>query len=153
MQNAQVKFKRLDPDAQLPQTWTEGSVGMDLHAFALTEERRPNTILLPPRTTRNIGTGLLIEPPPGYFLMVCSRSGVAKDSIFVANQPGIIDPDYRGEVRILLYNGSHESRYIKHGDRIAQLVAVPATLLEAIEVSELSQTDRGELGFGSTGGL
>lgn len=146
-----VKFKRLHPEAQIPRAWTAGSIGLDLHAYLLTEEGRPNTALIPPSSTRNIPTGLLIEPPEGYFLMVCSRSGNAKESLFVTNSPGIIDPDYRGEIRVLLYNGSHMSMYVKHQDRIAQLIAVPAHHLESEAVEVLSETERGRLGLGSTG--
>lgn len=148
-----LKFKRLHSDAKLPRRWSEESVGYDIHAYCVSETGRPNTVLLPPRTTRNVSTGLLVEPPPGHFVMVCSRSGLAKHSIVVANAPGIIDPDYRGEIMVLLYNGGHESHYLKHEDRIAQLVVVPVTPIEILEVNELSTTGRGAAGFGSTGGL
>jgi dUTP pyrophosphatase len=130
---------------------TPGSIGLDIHAFLLTDEGRPNNLVLPPRTTRNVPTGLLIEPPSGRFLMVCSRSGLAAKSIIVMNAPGIIDPDYRGELRVLLFNGGYESFYIKHEDRIAQLIVMAALTADGEEVNELSRTERGELGFGSTG--
>ena len=146
-----VKFKPLHPDARIPKAWSKDAIGVDLHAFLLTEEGRPNTAMIPPNATRNIPTGLGIEPPSGYFLMVCSRSGLAHASLFVANSPGIIDPDYRGEIRVLLYNGSHMAMYVKHEERIAQLIAVPATHLDGVAVTELSKTERGELGLGSTG--
>lgn len=146
-----LKFKKLHEEAILPKSWTKGSVGLDIHAFVMSETNRRNTVLIPPRNTRNISTGLLIEPPPGHFIMVCSRSGLASQSVWVANAPGIIDPDYRGEVRVLLYNGGLESHYVKHGDRIAQLFLMPVIAGTCIEVKELSQTERGERGFGSTG--
>lgn len=149
----ELKFHKLHPGAILPRRWSEESVGYDLHAFSLSETGRPLKRLIPPRSTENISTGLLIEPPPGHFTMVCSRSGLAKLSIVVANAPGIIDPDYRGEVKILLYNGGFQSYYVQHEDRIAQLVVVPATPLSIVEVTELSQTQRGDRGFGSTGGI
>lgn len=147
----QLKFKKLHPDVILPKSWTSASVGYDIHAFAISETSRRNKILLPPRNTRNIPTGLLIEPPPGYFVMVCSRSGLASQSVVVANAPGIIDPDYRGELRVLLYNGGLESHYIEHEMRIAQLFLMPVIPLDCVEVEELSQTERGDQGFGSTG--
>lgn len=147
----EIKFKKLVPDAILPQSQTPGSVGYDLHAHLLSETGRPIKQLIPPNSTRNVRTGLNIELPPGYFAMVCSRSGIAKRSIFVTNGPGIIDPDYRGEVMVLLYNGSHESHWVQHQERIAQLVIMPVTYATMIEVDELSLTERGEAGFGSTG--
>lgn len=149
----ELKFKKLHPDALLPRRWSEESVGYDVHAYSVSETGRPSKVLLPPYNTRNISTGLLIEPPPGYFVMVCSRSGLAKHSIFVANAPGIIDPDYRGEVRVLLYNGGLQSHYVQHEDRIAQLVLVPVSPHLVCEVDILSETERGEKGFGSTGGM
>lgn len=147
-----IKFRRLHPDAKLPKRWSDEAVGLDIYAHLRTEEGRANNMVLPPRNTRNVPTGLQIETPPGHFCLVCSRSGLAKLSIFVTNGPGIIDPDYRGELQVLLYNGSHETQWIKDGDRIAQLVTLPALLaIEAVAVEELSESGRGESGFGSTG--
>lgn len=147
-----LKFQKLHPDVKLPARQTEGSVGYDVHAFLLTESGRPNTLVLPPRTTRNVPTGLLIEPPESRPVFVCSRSGLAAKSIWVANAPGIIDPDYRGELQILLYNGGFESYYVKHEDRIAQLFLPTVFPVAIVEVSEiLPATQRGAQGFGSTG--
>lgn len=146
-----LKFKKLHPDVKLPTWGTKGSVGCDVYAFCLSESGRPNTRLIPPRNTVVIETGLLIEPPYGFAVMVCSRSGLAKSSIFIANAPGIIDPDYRGEIKVLLYNGGLQSHYVRHDDRIAQLVLIPAFFPSMVEMEELSQTERGEKGFGSTG--
>lgn len=83
--------------------------------------------------------------------MVVSRSGLALRGIFVTNAPGILDPDYRGEIEVLLYNGGHEAHYVKHGDRIAQLIFAPFTPASVREVEALSETERGAKGFGSTG--
>lgn len=146
-----LKFKKLYPDARLPRNWTGDSVGYDVHCYAISESGRPNKCIIPPGNTVNISTGLLIEPPPGYFVMVCSRSGLAKRSVFVANAPGIIDPDYRGEIKVLLYNGGIQTYYVQHEDRIAQLVLVPVSRLQIVEVEKLSETERGDAGFGSTG--
>lgn len=131
---------------------TAGAIGLDVFAFLLTESGRRNNLLIPPGETRNIPTGLLIQPPEGTFVMVCSRSGMAQDSLFVANQPGIVDPDYRGELKVLLYNGStHESVYIQNEQRIAQLIVLPALFVSCFAVEALSETSRGGDGFGSTG--
>jgi dUTP pyrophosphatase len=146
-----VKFKRLHPDARLPTRSTEGAAGWDIYALSLTEQNRHNKILVPPHSTQLIRTGWNVEPPPGYILMICSRSGLAKNSIFVANAPGIVDSDYRGEVRVLLFNGSFSSYYVQHDDRVAQMLVVPIMPSSVAEVTELSTTERGEAGFGSTG--
>lgn len=144
-------FMKLHDEAVLPRRWSAESVGYDLHAFCLSENGHPIKRIIPPRSTTNLETRLAIEPPPGHFVMVCSRSGLAKHSIFVANAPGIIDPDYRGEVRVLLYNGGIQNHFVEHGARIAQLVVVPATTLEIVARTKLSETERGENGLGSTG--
>lgn len=147
-----IKFRLLKPDAIVPLPMSKGAVGLDVFAYAISETNRRNTILIPPRSTRQIPTGLQVEPPEDHFLMVCSRSGLAvKHSIFVANAPGIIDPDYRGELMVLLYNGGHESYYVQHHDRIAQILVVPAVFGVSLSVQELSPTERGEKGLGSTG--
>lgn len=148
----QLRFKKLHPEAILPRRWSDDAVGWDVHAHLITDTGKRNTLLLPPRTTRNIATGLMIEPPKMHFVMVCSRSGLSSKSIVVANAPGIVDPDYRGELRILLFNGSYESYYIRHQERVAQLFLMPVIPMECIEVTELSESPRGENGFGSTGG-
>jgi dUTP pyrophosphatase len=146
-----IKFQKLHPDALLPVRMTRESIGLDVSAFLLTETGRQNNLLIPPGNTRNVPTRLLIEPPRGYWVAVCSRSGLASKSVVVANAPGVIDPDYRGELRVLLYNGSNESVYVQHEQRIAQLVLLPAHLAAALSVTELSKTERGSGGFGSTG--
>lgn len=150
-----IKFKRLHEEAKLPVWATRGSIGADVFAFCLDEDRRKNKIVLPPRNTRAISTGLAIEPPEffedGWIIMVLSRSGMAMNSVFVANSPGLIDPDYRGELKVLLYNGGLETQYVSHGDRIAQLLVVRTAWATIIPVTDLSETDRGDKGLGSTG--
>lgn len=146
-----LKFQLLHPDAKLPRRWTSGAVGYDLHAYLKTESGRASKVLIPPRTTVNVSTGLLVEPPPTHFLMVCPRSGLGKHSISVTNSPGIIDSDYRGELRVLVYNGGLQNFWVEHEMRIAQLLAIPMTPLRIETVSELSETERGRDGFGSTG--
>lgn len=153
----QVKFKKLHPEAKLPQRMLGQAIGADLFACLLDERGRPRKQILPPRNTRAIPTGLAIEPPaPGrdtcYTALVLSRSGMTlKQSVWVANAPGLIDPDYRGELMVLLYNGSLETQYIEHEQRIAQLVLAQLAFPKCIEVDELTQTERAEQGFGSTG--
>lgn len=150
----EVKFAKMHPDAIIPRRYSDGAVGYDLHAHILTEQDRPSKSIIPPNSTVNIGTGLLIEPPPLHFLMVLPRSGLGKYSISVANSPGLIDPDYRGEVRVLVYNGSYVNYWVEHGMRIAQLIVLPmvrGVVMQEIEKEELSPTKRGEKGFGSTG--
>lgn len=151
---------RIHPDATLPRLGTPQSVGADVHAYAKTETGRPSKILIPSKATRAIPTGIVcvVDQSPDErpnVLFVCSRSGMAKErSLFVINSPGIIDPDYRGEIVVLLYNGSHEAQYIEHGDRIAQLVIVPCPIPLVQETGIDLRTDptsRGERGFGSTG--
>lgn len=166
-----IKFqlKPLHAKAIEPTRGTPLSLGLDLYALAVREDGNDSRIILPPRTTRAIPTGwaicppqptsfatavngVLVDPPNTVWLpAVCSRSGLAKRSIFVANAPGIIDPDYRGEIQVLLYNGGVETYYIEHGDRIAQLIAIQASLSTVELVLDLDKTERGEGGCGSTG--
>lgn len=147
------RVKRNEPDAQLPIRASTECIGHDVFAYIKTETRRGDKILLPPRTTRAIPTGLTVIPPPGHAAFICSRSGMAKErSIFVTNAPGIIDPDYRGALFILLYNGSWENYWVQHGDRVAQLVVLTVPDIQMQEVQEiLDVTERGDGGFGSTG--
>lgn len=130
----------------LPHYETAASAGMDLRAN-LTE-----SITLQPLERTIIKTGLFIELPIGYEAQVRPRSGLAaKKGITVLNAPGTVDADYRGEIGVILVNLSNESFTIENGERIAQLVIAKHERAEWIEVSELSETARGEGGFGSTG--
>jgi dUTP pyrophosphatase len=144
MEQPRVLFKRLHPDAQLPQYQTAGAAGMDL--VACNDE--PITIF--DGETRMIPTGLAIELPPGWEAQVRSRSGLAAKGVSVANSPGTVDEDYRGEVKVILRN--HGPMFtIKKGDRIAQLVIARTVKAQVVEVATLSATERGAGGFGSTG--
>ena len=125
---------------------TEASAGMDLRAD-LSED-----VVLKPLERAMIPTGLRIELPLGYEAQVRPRSGLAaKHGITVLNSPGTIDADYRGEIKVILVNLSNENFTIKHGERIAQMVIAKHKTATLIEVAELSQTQRGEGGFGHTG--
>lgn len=130
----------------LPHYETIASAGMDLRAN-LTEDR-----ILKPLERTIVGTGLFIELPIGYEAQVRPRSGLAaKKGITVLNAPGTVDADYRGEIGVILVNLSNEEFTIQNGERIAQLVIAKHERAEWIEVEELSETDRGQGGFGSTG--
>lgn len=130
----------------LPSYETIASAGMDLRAN-LTE-----TITLNPLERAIVKTGLFIELPMGYEAQVRPRSGLAaKKGITVLNSPGTVDADYRGEIGVILVNLSNEAFVIENGERIAQLIIAKHERAEWIEVQELSQTSRGEGGFGSTG--
>lgn len=146
-----IKFKLLHPEAKPPLRGYGEGFGLDLAVCSVSESGRPNVISCPPNMTRKIPTGLAVESPPGTGLWLCSRSGLAMKSLFVANSPGLIDPDYRGEIFVLLFNGGHESFRCEHGMRIAQLCIAPLIEPKFEIVDELSPTPRGEAGFGSTG--
>lgn len=130
----------------LPNYETKASAGMDLRAN-LSEVR-----ILKPLERSIVGTGLFIELPIGYEAQVRPRSGLAaKKGITVLNAPGTIDADYRGEIGVILVNLSNEDFVIENGERIAQLVIAKHERADWIEVNELTETSRGEGGFGSTG--
>ena len=131
---------------ELPHYETIASAGMDLRAN-LSESR-----ILKPLERSIVGTGLFIELPVGLEAQVRPRSGLAaKKGVTVLNAPGTIDADYRGEIGVILVNLSNEDFTINNGERIAQLVIAKHERAEWVEVDELSTTDRGEGGFGSTG--
>ena len=133
-------------DLPLPRYETEFSAGLDLRA-ALEEE-----LAVGPGERVVIPTGLRIEIPPGFEGQVRPRSGLAmKFGLTVLNAPGTIDADYRGEVKVLLVNLGQNAHVLERGDRVAQLVIAPVTRVVLEQVAELSETERGEGGFGSTG--
>jgi len=126
-----------------PEYGTEGSAGADLKAA--------QDYVILPRQVIKVRAGLRVALPAGTFGMVCPRSGMALNfAVTVANAPGIIDSDYRGEVCVALINHGTEPFKIKKGQRIAQLVIVPCVIPQFVE-ADLDETDRGEGGFGSTG--
>lgn len=130
----------------LPKYQTSGSAGMDVRAFL--EE----PIVLKPLERKLIPTGLFFEIPQGFEMQVRPRSGLAyKKGVTVLNSPGTIDADYRGEVGVLLVNLSKEEFTVESGERIAQLIIAKHEAPELIEVNELTDTERGAGGFGSTG--
>lgn len=127
-----------------PQYQTENSAGCDLAAS--------EDVDIPAGEWRLVGTGLFLEIPDGFMGMVCPRSGLAaKHGLTVLNAPGIIDADYRGEVKVILINLSKQDYSVKIGDRIAQLIFSPAFQGKLKQTDQLGDTTRGAGGFGSTG--
>lgn len=151
----QLKVTKLHPDVKLPRVATSESIGADVYAYLKTESGRANKLVIPRNTARLVPTGLVVLAQPPFSVLVCSRSGLAfEETLFVANAPGIVDPDFRGELKIILFNGGTENQWIEHGDRIAQLILAPIPVPEVSE-SELDlrhiDSERGAAGFGSTG--
>lgn len=142
-----MKYKKINPSAITPMKGSEYAAGLDL--FACTDK---DTIDIPAGETIKIGTGIAVEIPYGYFGAVFARSGLAtKRGLRPANCVGVIDADYRGEIIVALHNDTDHCETIRFGNRIAQLVIMPFLPVELTEVDELSDTVRGEGGFGSTG--
>lgn len=141
-----VQIKKLNPNATIPTHGSEQAAGYDMFA-CLSED-----VYIAPGRVAKIPTGLAIKPPAGYYIALVARSGLAtKQGLRLANSVGICDEDYRGEYIIALYNDSSETRVVKHGDRIAQMLLKQYTFCEFEEVDELDDTARGTGGFGSTG--
>ena len=143
---AKVLIKRLDPSVKLPMYKTNGASGMDLVAFI----NKP--INIKPKTSSLIPTGLSVAFSKDYEIHIRPRSGLAaKNNISVLNTPGTIDSDYRGEIKVIIYNHGNYDFTINNGDRIAQMILAPVVKMELEETSNLPETIRGEGGFGSTG--
>lgn len=143
-----IKIKRFpnNPDLPLPKYATEFSSGLDL--FACIEE----PLIIKPFERRLIPTGIAIEVPPGYEAQIRPRSGLAINyGITVLNTPGTIDSDYRGEIKVILINLGQTDFFIERGMKIAQMVIAPVVQAIVIEDNNLSITQRGSNGFGSTG--
>lgn len=141
-----VKIKKLNPKAKLPVYGSPCAAGADL--FACTD----GDVTIQPHETVMIPTGLAMELPVGYAGFIYARSGLAsKKGLAPANKVGVVDCDYRGEVKVALHNHGNVSQTISCGERIAQLVVAPYVTAQFEEAEELSQTVRGEGGFGSTG--
>ena len=141
-----VLIKKLDSKVQLPKYKTDGSSGMDLMAFL------ENPINIKPQKSAIIPTGISIAIPEDTEIQIRPRSGLAaKYCISVLNTPGTIDSDYRGEIKIILFNHGKEEFIINNNDRIAQMILMPILKAEFEETENLSNTLRGSGGFGSTG--
>ena len=141
-----VLIKKLSPEVVLPLYKTSGASGMDLMAFITT------SITIKPKTSCLIPTGLSMAFSEDYEIQIRPRSGLAaKNNISVLNTPGTIDSDYRGEIKVIIYNHGNEDFVINNKDRIAQMILTPVIKMELQEVEELPETIRGKGGFGSTG--
>lgn len=141
-----AKIKRIKDDAKIPVRGSIQSAGYDLFACI------KKSIVVFPGDTVKIGTGLIIEPPTGYFGGIFARSGLStKHGIRPANCVGVCDNDYRGEYIVPIHNDSDEPYTINNGDRIAQLIFLPYSDICFEEVADFEDTDRGAGGFGSTG--
>jgi len=143
---AKVLIKKLNPDVELPAYKTNGASGMDLMAFI----RKP--IKIPPNSSHLVPTGLSMAFSEDYEVQIRPRSGLAaKNSITVLNTPGTIDSDYRGEIKIILFNHGKVDFVINNKDRVAQMILTPVVKMQLEEADNLPDTLRGEDGFGSTG--
>lgn len=145
----EIKFKRVDGNADLPlpSYASSGAAGMDLRAFL-----PDGPVTFEHGQLKMISTGFCVEIPAGTEMQVRPRSGLAlKHGFIIPNSPGTVDEDYRGCVMVGLYYLGHEPFAIHHGDRIAQAVIADVRRYAAVEVSELSDSERGAGGFGSTG--
>ena len=141
-----VLIKKLNSSVKIPEYKTSGASGMDLIAFI----KEP--INVKSKTSSVIPTGLAVAFPENYEIQIRPRSGLAaKNNLTVLNTPGTIDSDYRGEIKVIIYNHGNKDFIIKNGDRIAQMVLSPVIKMKLEETSDLPETIRGEGGFGSTG--
>ena len=141
-----VLIKKLDPSVKLPEYKTSGASGMDLIAFI----KKP--INVKSKTSSLIPTGLTVAFSENYEIQIRPRSGLAvKNNLTVLNSPGTIDSDYRGEIKVVIYNHGNTDFIINNGDRIAQMVLSPIVKMKLEETNDLPESIRGEGGFGSTG--
>ena len=139
-----VLIKKLDPKVTLPSYKTKGASGMDLMAFV------KEKIVIKPQTSALIPTGLSVAFSEDYEIQIRPRSGLAaKNNISVLNTPGTIDSDYRGELKIIIFNHSNHDFIVNNDDRVAQMVLTPVAKMELEEANDLPMTLRGEGGFGS----
>lgn len=141
-----LKVKKLDKRAILPTYGTKFSAGADLYALS------DGAVEIAPHETKFMHTGLSMEIPSGYVGFVCARSGIAlKRGLAPANKVGVVDSDYRGEIMVAIHNHTDKPQVIENGERVAQIIILPYLAVEYVECDSLSETERGEGGFGSTG--
>jgi len=141
-----VLIKKLNAAVKMPSYKSKGASGMDLMAFI------NHSITLAPKTSFLIPTGLSMAFSENYEIQIRPRSGLAaKNNISVLNTPGTIDSDYRGEIKIILFNHGDNDFVVNNGDRVAQMILTPIVKMDLEEVNDLPETVRGKGGFGSTG--
>lgn len=146
MEKMGVKIKKLDENAKIPTKGSKMAAGYDLYACI------DKAVLINPHNTATISTGLSLELPDGMFGAIFPRSGIStKRGLAPANKIGVCDPDYRGEYKVALHNHSDKTQWVNPGERIAQLIIIPYVDVDFEEVDELSESERGMGGFGSTG--
>lgn len=144
--SVKVNFKKLNEKATVPTYGSEFAAGADLYACL------DSDLTINPDETAFVGTGIAMEIPKGYAGLIYARSGLAcKSGLAPANKVGVVDADYRGEITVALHNHSNEPKTIAANERIAQMVIAPFLKVDYNEVDDLSDTVRGEGGFGSTG--
>ena len=142
----EIKVKKLNDKATLPTRGSEYAAGYDLYAAI------ENNITVPAHSTEKIGTGLSFELPDKTFAAIFARSGLAtKQGLRPANCVGVCDSDYRGEYIVAIHNDTDEDKVIEPGERIAQMILMPYIPMTFVETDELSESGRGQDGFGSTG--
>lgn len=141
MDKLKIKFKKLNQNAVIPKQGTAGAAGFDLTAVSIEKNE----------TMLKYDTGIAVEIPPGYVGLAFPRSSVCKTGLSLANSVGVIDSDYRGSISFVFYRPAVCIVPYWPGDRIGQLVIVPIPEVEFVEAEELSETERGEGGYGSTG--
>ena len=143
---AKVLIKKLASSVQLPTYKTSGASGMDLMAFI------SETIILKPQSSCLVPTGISVAFSEEFEIQIRPRSGLAaKNNISVLNTPGTIDSDYRGELKVIIFNHGNKEFIINNNDRIAQMILTPVIKMQLEETESLPETIRGESGFGSTG--
>lgn len=144
-----INIKKTDENAKIPTYGSEFAAGADLYAVIHNEENRVEIL---PGETAFIDTGIVMEIPNGYVGLIYARSGLAcKQGLAPANKVGVIDSDYRGNIMVALYNQSNETRIVSEGDRIAQIIIQPVEQFGFKVKENLSDTIRGNGGFGSSG--
>lgn len=142
-----IKYKKLHDDAKVPTYGTDGAACADLYAYIPEGE-----VTVYPHQTVKIGTGLAFDLPDRFVGLIYARSGLAtKEGLRPANAVGVCDADYKGEYIIAMHNDSHEPRIVKHGDRIGQVMFMPIHRTNFVETQTLTESNRSNGGFGSTG--
>lgn len=138
-----IKVKRFMHSALLPKMGSEDAAGMDFY--------QPESITIEPHQTQYVTLGIAMEIPKGYMLMLAPRSSMSKTPLIIPNSFGVIDADYRGEIKGIFKNTSDDAYLIQKGDRLVQGILVPVGALKLLEVAQLTETARGAGGIGSTG--
>jgi len=142
MKNIKIKLKKMNPNAVVPTYAKQGDAAMDLYAAEVLKDKWGNYVYL---------TGIALEIPSGYVGLLFPRSSVSRTCLSLANSVGVVDSGYRGEIMLKYRNTGEANSFYKSGDRVGQLIVMPYPQIELIEVEELSSTERGDGGFGSTG--